>query len=118
MASRGKLWTVIAVFVAIGCGGKEEVEGPPVGSCSLGGGMWSCTSAVADSGGSWSQCPSNVGQGSSCSVNDTTTDTTNPTQPAHYSNTNCFMCTSNGLGVVWTCTSGVWETGEVFSCSP
>jgi hypothetical protein len=55
----------------------------------------------------------------SCGGTDTTTDTTNPTEPAHYSSTSsppCFTCTSNGLGVVWNCTSQVWEAGDVFSC--
>jgi hypothetical protein len=114
---RGCVSIIIAILAA--CGGKEEVVGKPVGSCSLIGSAWYCTSALADASGTWPQCTSNVGQGVSCSGTDTTVGTTNPTQPASTTTTNapdCFNCTSNGLGVVWNCTSQVWEAGDVFSC--
>jgi hypothetical protein len=58
----------------------------------------------------------NIGAGAACGNTDTTTDTTNPAAPAHYSTASCFDCTSGGLGVVWNCTSQVWEAGDVFSC--
>jgi hypothetical protein len=123
MVKVGCVSIVIAVLAA--CGGKEEVGGTPVGSCTLDPGaqpnvsQWNCTSMFADASGTLPQCPGNIGAGGSCGGTDTTTDTTNPTEPAHYSSTSsppCFTCTSNGLGVVWNCTSQVWEAGDVFSC--
>jgi len=89
-----------------------------VGSCTLGSGEWTCTSSLADASGMLPQCASGVGAGASCGGTDTTVDTTNPNEPAHYTTNSppCFTCTGNGLGVVWTCSSQVWEAGDVFSC--
>jgi hypothetical protein len=113
-----RAWILLALTTMLACGGKEEVGGTPVGTCTVNAGEWSCTAALADASGTWPQCAADVGAGASCGGTDTTTDTTNSTAPAHYRSSSppCFTCTSNGLGVVWSCTSQVWEAGDVFSC--
>lgn len=121
------LYVLVISLPALGCVGKEEVEGTPVGSCSLGGSQWDCTSPLADASGSFQQCPANVGAGVSCVINNSDPSSlsgpsSGPTAPGFQSVFNsdtlgpCLQCTSNGRGVVWTCTSQVWEAGDVFSC--
>jgi hypothetical protein len=121
-----RTWIAITIAAAVGCAGKQEVTGPPKGSCTLAQNGWSCanTTNPADAGSSDAvdagspgivpQCPSNVGAGS-CSQEDTTTNTTNPNEPAHVTAA-CFECTDDGLGVVWTCISQSWQSEGVYSC--
>lgn len=109
-----------SLAVLAGCGGQTKLTGTPEGTCTLVGGMWSCVPTAdggAPEGGSafaLPQCPSNAGSGS-CS-SDTTVDTTNPNEPAHYSSGDCFQCTDDGLGVHWLCTSQGWQSQGIYSC--
>jgi len=119
-----RAWFPLLFTAALACGGKTEVGGKPVGSCTFASGEWTCTSTDVDAAATSPQtlpaCPGNVGAGGVCATGDNTVDTTNPTVPAHYGNAAwppCFGCTSNGLGVVWTCTSQGWEAGDVLSCA-
>jgi hypothetical protein len=136
-----RAWILLALSVTLSCGGKEEVGGTPVGSCTLGvsqlganAEQWSCTSSVVDAAGMgpFQQCPANVGAGASCAVNNSGTSPLDgpgspldgPMAPGFTSvftsstYAPCLQCTSNGLGVVWTCSAQTqWEAGEVFSCS-
>ena len=131
-----RAWISFVLVAVLACGGKEEVGGAPVGSCTLGtsqfgasADQWSCTSSVVDAAGMgpFQQCPANVGAGISCLVSNSgpTTPNGSPSGPGapgfqnvFTSNTlaPCLECTSNGRGVVWTCTSQVWQAGDVFSC--
>jgi hypothetical protein len=128
-----RAWILLVFAASVACAGKEEVGGTPVGSCTLGasqfgpgGDLWSCGSSVVDAGGTFQQCPANVGAGASCVVGNSSVNDFNP-QPGLAGDNGfqnvfaselgpCFQCTSNGLGVVWNCTSQVWEAGDVFSC--
>jgi hypothetical protein len=129
-----RAWIVFAVAATFACGGKEEVGGAPVGSFTLGTGplganadQWSCTSSVIDAAGMgpFQRCPANVGAGVSCALPGSMTNNggitvndpgfTNVFSSGVYSP--CLQCTSNGLGVVWSCSSQTqWEAGDVFSC--
>jgi hypothetical protein len=120
-----RAWLLFALSAALGCGGKEVVGGTPVGSCALGAGnppgvnQWECTGALVDAAGlgPLQQCPANVGAGISCvlpsamgSIGFRNVIDSNTYAP-------CLQCASNGLGVVWTCSSQTqWEAGDVFSC--
>ena len=136
-ASRMRPWMLFAVAATLACGGKAEVGGTPVGSCTLGvsqlganADQWRCTSSVVDAAGMgpFQWCPANVGAGVSCVVRTSgtivggTSPLSGPSAPGLTSVFNsgtlgpCLQCTSNGLGVVWNCTSQVWEAGDVFSC--
>lgn len=44
-ASRMRAWVLFVLATAVACGGKKEVGGTPVGSCTLGSGEWSCLGA-------------------------------------------------------------------------
>ena len=115
------------VAATLACGGKEEVGGTPIGSCTLGtsplganADQWSCTSTVVDAAGMgpFQRCPANVGAGVSCAFPNSASEDPGFTS-VFTSNTYspCLQCTSNGLGVVWTCSSQTqWEAGDVFSC--
>ncbi len=133
-----RAWICFALAATLACGGKEDVGGTPVGSCTFGssegrggGDQWLCTSAVVDAAdtGPFQQCPANVGAGVSCVIS----NSSGPgfgAQPGWVGNPPpgftsvfssgtlgpCLQCTSNGLGVVWNCTSQVWEAGDVFTC--
>jgi len=132
-----RTWFLFALAATLACGGKEDVGGTPVGSCTLGPGnpsgvnQWECTSALVDADGTgpFQQCPANVGAGVSCVIS-SSSGTGFGAQPGWVGNPPpgftsvfssdtlgpCLQCTSNGLGVVWNCASQVWEAGDVFTC--
>jgi hypothetical protein len=119
-ARRAGAWVALASLAWLAaCGGEDKVEGPPQGSCTQAAGNWACTATAeaSDSGAPLTllSCPSSVGSGS-CPPNTTIVDTTNPNMPAHYSDGDCFECTSSGLGVYWTCGSNGWQVQAVYSC--
>jgi hypothetical protein len=67
-----RTWIAVALAAMLACGGKEDVGGAPLGSCTLGASQfganadqWSCTSAIVDASGMgpFQQCPANVGAG-------------------------------------------------------
>lgn len=132
-------WFLLVFAATVACGGKEEVGGTPVGSCTLGtsqlganADQWSCISSVVDAAGMgpFQQCPANIGAGVSCEFSSRSSALSGGTSPLSgpqapgFTNVfdtstyaPCLQCTSNGLGVVWTCSAQTqWEAGDVFSC--
>ena len=116
-----RTWIAAGIVALVGCGGKQEVTGPPEGRCSLGAGLWSCVpnddaGASNDAGLPFTvlQCAANMG--GSCSPQDTTVDTSNTNEPAHVSSGDCFQCTADGLGEHWTCVSQTWQSQGVYVC--
>jgi hypothetical protein len=121
-------WTGVAVGALLACGGKTGApglpSGPPEGTCSQNGGLWSCVAddagasqdagPVEDAGAQLllSQCPSGVGSGS-CTESDQTVGTN---APVHIIDGDCLECATNGLGVYWSCVGGNWEARGVYSC--
>lgn len=124
-------WPSIAVGTLLACGGKTGApglpSGPPEGTCSQHGGLWSCVADDAgasqdagsseEAGGAFflTQCPSGVGSGS-CTESDQTVDTVNTSVPAHIIDGDCLECATNGLGVYWRCVAGNWQARGVYSC--
>jgi hypothetical protein len=54
--------------------------------------------------------------GASCTIVQETVDTSNPTQPEHYSDAECIACGSNGLADDLMCISNTWQRQGYFTC--
>jgi|SRR5580704_12634667 hypothetical protein len=125
------VWAMVASAAIVGCGGKQIVEGPPVGSCSGGQGVWSCETNADASGAPFTlaQCPTSFDPASACPLmlGNAALDGSGPGAAASpgftgvYQTsqvTECFECTSNGLGLDWICNSQRWQTNGAYSCGP
>jgi hypothetical protein len=121
----------VVLVASLGCGGRVTVEGPVIGSCHAGQGNWSCETTDADAGATSSvlvQCPSGFNPSGACPMTLPSGSGPLDGQPGTPGLTNvqaapptvsdCFDCTSSGLGVDWVCGDGRWVTNGAYACSP
>ncbi len=115
-------WALAVVLVAAAACGSRSADTLD-GKCSPGaapdsGGalaLWTCTTAYSDASQVVPQCPSDLVLSGPC-VTANFVGTANPMQPFSLVSSGCFLCSTSGLGTIWSCDSQSWTAAGTFLC--